>query len=102
MKTNTAIFVTSLLLATAIPAHAVPYGMLLESDADRNGGAELYALTYKNWDDVLANNIDQQGYAAIDINPLFSTAGFTFDGSAYRMLLESNDDRNSGAELYEL
>lgn len=102
MKTSVAVVVTSLLLSAALPASAVPYGMLLESDADRNGGSELYALSYGSWPDVLANNIGPQSFTALDINPLFSSAGFTFDGSVYRLLLESNADRNGGSELYQL
>src|SRR5262245_32762680 len=102
MKTRAAIVVSSLLLSAALPAHAVPFGLLLESDADRNGGLELYAVNYDSWADVLTNNIGAQGFTAIDINPLFSSAGFTFDGTAYRLFLESDADRNGGSELYQV
>ena len=35
MKARAAIVVASVLLSAALPAQAVPYGMLLESDQDR-------------------------------------------------------------------
>ena len=90
------------LLSVALPAQAVPFGLLLESDTDRGSGSEFYALTYDSWDDALANNIATQAFTPLDINPLFGSAGFTLDGSAYRLLLESNADRTAGSELYEL
>ena len=102
MKSRAAIVVAALLLSAALPAGAVPYGMLLESDADRNGGSEFYALTYNSWDDVQTNTIGPQQFTPLDINPLFSSAGFTFDGSGYRLLLESTVDRNAGSELYQV
>jgi hypothetical protein len=102
MKTRAATVAASLLLTTALPAAAVPYGMLLESDGDRGAGNELYALTYDSWGNALTNVIDTQGFVALDINPVFSSGGFTFDGSAYRLLLESNADRGAGNEVYQV
>ena len=98
MRTVAALLLGSVsLLSVALPAQAVPFGLFLESDADRNGGNEFYAVTYDSWDDVLANTIASQSFTSLDINPLFGAAGFTFDGSAYRMLLESNGDRAGGS-----
>lgn len=102
MKNRAAIVVASLLLSAMLPAHAVPYGLLLESNADRNAGAEVYAVQYNSWNDVLTNTIGAQSFVPLDINPAFSSAGFTFDGSAYRLLLESNADRNAGSEVYQV
>lgn len=103
MKSVAALVLGSVsLLSVALPAQAVPFGLLLESDADRAGGNEFYALTYNSWDDALTNTIATQGFTPLDINPLFGAAGFTFDGSAYRLLLESNADRNGGSELYQV
>ena len=102
MNVRAAIVVASVLLSAALPARAVPYGMLLESDQDRNGSNEVYALTYDQWTDVLANNIATQNFTPLDINPLFGLTGFSFDGAVYRMLLESNADRSAGNEIYAL
>ena len=63
--------------------------VLLESNGDRGANNEVYALTYDQWTDALANNIAAQGFTPLDINPLFGLTGFTFDGSVW-MLLESN------------
>ena len=99
MRTVAALVLGSVsLLSVALPAQAVPFGLFLESNTDRNGGSEFYAVTYDSWADVLANNIATQAFTPLDINPLFGSAGFTFDGGAYRLLLESNADRAGGLE----
>ena len=48
------------------------------------------------------DNIATQSFTPLDINPLFGLTGFTFDGSVYRMLLESNGDRGANNEIYAL
>ena len=50
--------------------------VLLESNAGRNAGNELYQVTYNSWADVLSNTIAAQGFLPLDINPLFSVGGF--------------------------
>src|SRR4029079_19659597 len=76
--------------------------VLLESNADRNAGNELYQVTYNSWADVLSNTIAAQGFLPLDLNPLFSNADLTFDVTAYRLLLESDADRNASNELYQV
>jgi|GEM_PF-2379222 len=102
MNANAALVIASVLLSAALPAQAVPYGVLLESNGDRGANNEVYALTYDQWTDALANNIATQSFTPLDINPLFGLTGFTFDGSVYRMLLESNGDRGANNEIYAL
>ncbi len=53
------------------------YHLLVESNADRPAGTEVFFLTYNSYADVLAHNVASQQFGAIDINPLFSVGGFT-------------------------
>ena len=64
-------------LLSASQVIAGPFRLLLESDADRPGGTEVFFLTHNSYADVLAHNVASQQFGAIDINPLFSVGGFT-------------------------
>ena len=76
------------------------YHLLLESNANAAGGAELFAASYNSYADFLSNTIASSAFSTIDINSAFSGAGFTFDGSQYHLLLESNANAAGGAELF--
>ena len=65
------------------------YHLLLESNANL-AAEEVFLVNYANFADVGANTIASQGFLPLNINEDFSIGGFTFDGSAYHLLLESN------------
>lgn len=77
------------------------YRLLLESDEDRNGGAEVFAATFASFTDLLSSNASDSAFSQINIGPNFNLAGLAFDG-IYRMLVESIEDRNAGAEVFSV
>ena len=76
------------------------FRMLVESNEDRPAGSEVFAISYESFDDLLSATFMSGGFSAINIGPVFDIGGFVFDG-AYRMLLESNDDRAAGSEVFQ-
>lgn len=74
------------------------YHLLLESDANREDD-EVFLVNYANFADVGTNAIQSNGFLELNVNEDFSIGGFTFDGSAYHLLLESNADREDD-EVY--
>jgi hypothetical protein len=80
-------------------AHADPFRLLLESNADRASGSEVFYVTYDNYANVLSDNSAIGQFGDIDINESFSAGGLTYDGQ-YRLLLESNADASGGGEVY--
>lgn len=74
--------------------------VLLESNADAGGGNEVYLMTYESLADVYPDNQAWSGYTAHNIAPTWTTHGFASDGTRYYMVLESDVDAGSGAEVY--
>src|SRR5262245_16561431 len=87
--------------SVAIVAPLVSNGttLLLESEADRNAGNEIYQLNYATRADMFGNTIGSQGFSQLDVNPLFTSRDYANDGN-YNLLLESDADRNAGNEVY--
>lgn len=83
-------------------AQGAPVHLLLESNANTGAGQELFGVTYNSHADFLGNNISNSAFSAIDINAGFTSAGFTYDGSQYHLLLESNANAGAGQELFAL
>jgi hypothetical protein len=75
------------------------YRVLFETDADINGVTELFLASFLTLDDLLAWNLDDASYSAINVNPDFSVQGLAFDGS-YHLLFETDVDINGLTELY--
>src|SRR5262245_24615921 len=88
---------TTIALLAPLASHATT--ILLESDADRNAGNELYQLEYTTRTNMLSNTIGAQNFSALDINPIFSAHDFANDGRV-NLLLESDADRNANNEVY--
>lgn len=65
------------------------YHLLLESNANLEDD-EVFLVNYASFADLQTNTIASQGFLPLNINEDFSIGGFTFDGSAYHVLLESN------------
>jgi hypothetical protein len=80
--------------------HADPIYLLLESDEDRPAGQEVFLATYDNLDDFFAADFADIGFTAIDIAADFSIAGFTFSDTGFHLLLQSNEDRPAGQEVF--
>jgi hypothetical protein len=78
------------------------YNVLLESDSDRNANNEVYLVQYATLADFTNNIIASQFFLPLDVNPLFSIAGFTYAAGGYDLLLESDADRNGSNEVYFL
>jgi hypothetical protein len=75
------------------------YSVLLESNADRTSN-EIYLANYASYADLLSNTLaSTSAYSALNVSSAFSVGGYTFDGSGYSVLLESNADRTSN-EIY--
>ncbi len=90
----------ALLSAFSATAGAEPIRVLLESDADRSDGTEIFLTSYASVGDFLASPPGVPGqFSGLNISPDYSVAGLVYDGM-YRVLLESNDDRSDGTELF--
>ncbi len=75
------------------------YSVLLESNSDRTTN-EIYLANYASFDDLLTNTLSPtSAYSALNVSSGFSVGGFTYDGSGYSVLLESNADRTTN-EIY--
>lgn len=79
-------------------AHDGQYRMLLESEGDRNAGAEILELTFATYDDLLNADFASINFTQIDLAPQFSLGGLAFDGQ-YRLLLETDTDELAGSEV---
>lgn len=80
-------------------AQASTVQLLLESNDDRAAGSEVFVATLDTFDDVLGANFSSGSFSQIDVGPNFSVGGLAYDGQ-YRLMLESNDDRSNGAEIF--
>jgi len=76
------------------------YHLLLESDENQSGGAEVFLTSFNSFSDLVAANISSSTFSQLDIGANFSVRGLTYDGSDYHLLLESNEDRSSGSEVF--
>ena len=75
------------------------YSVLLESNVDRTNN-EIYLANYASYSDLLSNTLSpSSAYSALNVSSAFSVGGYTFDGSGYSVLLESNADRTNN-EIY--
>ena len=75
------------------------YHLLLESNDDRAAGSEVFMVGFNSYDDLLAGNANGT-FSQLNIGSSFSAGGLAFDGSQYHLLLESNDDRTGGSEVF--
>jgi hypothetical protein len=77
------------------------YRMLLQSRADSAAPNEVYLASYSNLDNLIAGAIGTPStYTQIGISAAFKIAGLTWDGTAYRMLLQSRVDSAAPNEVY--
>ncbi len=76
------------------------YHVLLETNDDASGGAEIFIMSYNSLADVFTNTQASATYSQMDITDTFSIVGFTFDGGQYHLVFETDDDAGSGDEVW--
>jgi len=77
------------------------YRALLESRADATAPFDVYLASFASLNDLSNANISSPtGYTQIDVAPNYQIAGLTWDGSAYRVLLESRADATAPFDVY--
>ncbi|MFC4258555.1 PEP-CTERM sorting domain-containing protein [Marinobacter lacisalsi] len=76
------------------------YQLLLESDADRSGGEELFLASFDSYQSLIDGTVSGSSFSQLDVNANFSVGGLAFDGLLYQLLLESDADRNGGEEVF--
>ncbi|WP_235902523.1 PEPxxWA-CTERM sorting domain-containing protein [Sandarakinorhabdus oryzae] len=77
------------------------YRMMLQSRTDTAAPNEVYIASYANFADLQAGNLGAgSGYTQIGISSAFRIAGLAYDGSAYRMMLQSRADTAAPNEIY--
>ena len=85
---------------SASVAHAGPFRLALESNADAAGGSEVFAANFATFNDFINSPPAVGGsFSGINIASTYSVRGFAHDGM-YRLLLESNDDAAGGSEVF--
>jgi hypothetical protein len=89
------LFVAVVMAATS--AEAEPYQLLFESDQDvPNGQNELAVVTYPTIADIIANTSFDTDFTDLGVSAGYSSTGITWDGTAYRVLFESDNDIADG------
>lgn len=78
------------------------YHLILESNADQPGGAEIFQVTYDSLADFVADFPAATAFSAVDIGPDQSVGGFASDGDQYHLILESNSDAPAGGEVFRI
>jgi hypothetical protein len=76
------------------------YYMVLESDADAAGGAEVYGMTYTSLANVISGTEESEAYTQIDINSVWSIADLAADGGKFYLVLEADANAGGGAEIF--
>ena len=74
------------------------YRLLVERNSDAAAGAEVAFATFETYEDLLAGSFTEQGFTQLNIGANFRVGGFAYDGQ-YRLLVESNEDRQGGNEI---
>jgi hypothetical protein len=77
------------------------YQLLLQSRVDTAAPNEVYLASFASLDDVITETIGSPtGFTDIDVTPDYQIAGMTWDGAAYRVLLQSRADTAAPAEVF--
>ena len=75
------------------------YRLLLEADDDRGAGTEVFMGTFDTYEDLLDGNFSESSFSQLNLGANFSVGGLAYDGQ-YRLLIESDDDREGGTEVF--
>lgn len=78
---------------------AVPFALLVESDADGSAVQEFFIAEFADLDDLLSQSFLDSGFSNADFTAAFSAGGLAFDGARYYLLLETELNAGSGEEI---
>jgi hypothetical protein len=82
-------------------ATVTSYQLLLQSRDDASAGSEVFLASYASLDSLRASQLTAPSqFTQINVGPSFEIRGLTWDGSAYRVLLQSRDDASAGSEVF--
>ncbi|HLG56390.1 MAG TPA: PEP-CTERM sorting domain-containing protein [Vicinamibacterales bacterium] len=76
------------------------YRLLVESDTNTTAGNELFLSSYASFADFLSSTPSSGSFSQVNVSAGFSSVGFTFDGSQYHLLVESDANATAGHELF--
>jgi PEP-CTERM motif len=76
------------------------FHVLLESDANTGAGQEVFLVTYNSYADLISNNQASSAFSQLNISASYSVGGFTYDGSQFHVLLESDANTGAGQEVF--
>lgn len=76
------------------------YQMILESRSNKDGGEELYLMSYDSLADVRSNTPSYIGYLPTDIDGAYSLAGLTVADGTLQLFLQPNEDVDGYKRLY--
>jgi len=85
---------------TGTLAVAAPFIVLLETDADTITNQEIFIVSYDSYADLISNNQASGVFSQLNINPLYSVGGMTYDGSQFHVLLETDADTITNQEIF--
>lgn len=98
-KSMKSVAVTAAMMIAPV-ASAGPIQLMLESNDNRQGGSEIFMAEFASSADFLAGSLSGSGFSQVNIGANFSVGGMTYDNSGYHVLLESNDNRQGGSEIF--
>ena len=75
------------------------YRMMLETDTNEAGGAEIFMASFDSFMDLLDGNVSSSDFSQLNIGQNFSVGGLAYDGQ-YRMMLETDTNEAGGAEIF--
>ncbi|WP_017669157.1 PEPxxWA-CTERM sorting domain-containing protein [Sandarakinorhabdus sp. AAP62] len=77
------------------------YRMMLQSRADTAAPNEIYIASYATYADLLSGTLGPGStFTQVGISSAFIAQGFDWDGSAYRLMLQSRADTAAPDEVY--
>lgn len=75
--------------------------VLLQTRDDASAGSEVFLASYASLDALIASTLTAPtGFTQINVASTFQIAGFTWDGDAYRLLLQTRTDAGAGNEVF--
>lgn len=75
------------------------YYLIQETSSDQPSGSEVFFYSFVSIADLVLGAPAASGFSFLDIDPLWSIGGFASDGGQYHLILETDDDQSSGAEV---
>jgi hypothetical protein len=76
------------------------YRLMLQTRVDAGVPDEIFIASYASFDALMANTPFVTGFTQIGINPSYAVKDFTWDGSAYRLLLQTRNDAFAPDEVF--